>query len=169
MNIVDQGDDDECGDFGPTIELTPLYKNAAQKRNVRDLLWKGEQAHPEFARTLCAAAKRALADALRQQLGESTVADLQLHFFARVHAWTDQGDGLPENFELGVESGAPGEDIDENLTAEMFTRIMDTTALPSTTEALIAALQAAIARYLEERKCSEAFPWKVEITGYGGG
>lgn len=152
-------DEGECGDYGPVINLTPSYSGEDQRLRLKPLLWAGDKPLPAFANTMVTAAKTALAAALENALGSKATEEAKLAYSGRMYG--QEGDAeFPEDFTLEVESSS---------TDAWAGRVMKATSARTTEAALIEALRAAVATYLQSVGCTESFAWSMEINEYGGG
>ncbi len=146
------------GDYGPTIELTPLYRDDAQRVRLRPFFWHGAAPKAEFARAVGETAKAALASALARR----TTKAARLRYCARLEGRSSEHGG-PEGFELGVESIMP-----EDASESDFHRVVAATDASETAAALIEGIRQGVSRYLLDAGCPEIFTWKMDVTGYGG-
>ena len=168
-------DYEDCGEYGPEIEIRPEYRDEAQRQRFRAVLWEEPDAlkkaavHRELRQMLCIAAKEALRGAFAEHFGAAWMEQWGIVFRARVDGWAD--DPADEVIQVEVEFASM---IEADGSDEQMDNACGLIDAKATETALLGDLQDAIIAYLnlyapELVNADEQLKWKMEITGYGGG
>ena len=115
---------EDCGDYGPQVEITPEYRDEAQRQRFRPVLWqesggprKTLRVHPKLGEMLRTAAKEAFRRVFTERFGAGWVDKWKVVFRARVDGWADEPD-TGESIQVEVEFAS--ESDDEDLPGELF-------------------------------------------------
>ena len=169
---------EDCGDYGPQVDITPEYRDEAQRQRFRPVLWqesggpkKKLKVHPELGEMLRTAGKEAFRRVFTEHFGASWMDQWKIVFRARVDGWADEPE-IDEAIQVEVEFAS--ENDDEDWPEELFQRAYELTNRESTEKALLEELQGAVVTYLnlyapELARAAEDLKMRVEIIGYGGG
>ncbi len=168
---------DREGEYGAEVDLTPEYRDEAQRQSFRAVLWQegsgpGNKArvHPELVDMLRTAAKEAYRRVFTEHFGAQWMDQWKIVFRARVNGWTDDPN-LDEAIQVEVESAS---ERSEDWPEELFHAVCDLTEDEDTEAALLEELQSAFITYLnlyapELMSRDEHLEMKMEVSGYGGG
>lgn len=169
---------EDCGDYGPQVDITLEYRDEAQRQRFRPVLWqesggpkKKLKVHPELGEMLRTAAKEAFQRVFTEHFGAAWMDQWKIVFRARVDGWADEPE-IDEVIQVEVESAS--EIDDENWSEELFHQVCDLTEEEATEKALLEELQGAVVTYLnlyapELVSEDEHLEMRMEISGYGGG
>ena len=179
---------EDCGDYGPQVDITPEYRDEAQRERFRPVLWqesggskKSLNVHPELVETLRAAAKEAYRRVFTGRFGAARMEQWKIVFRSRVIGWSDEPDmddpdldefSSSEAIQVEVEFATEAED--EDLPGGLFELMYNLAHEEATEQALLEGLRAAVLSYLNLKaselvKDDEHLEMQMEIAGYGGG
>ena len=169
---------EDCGFYGPKVDIMPEYRNEAQEQRFRPVLWQQPggpsgklMVHRELQEMLRTAAKEAFRRVFTERFGASKMDRWKIVFRARVDGWANDSD-IDEVIQVEVEFAT--EAGHEDLPGGLFDQMYDLTNEKATEQALLEDLQGAVITYLnlyapELVRDNEHLDLRLEITEYGGG